>query len=108
MTDWTRVHAFAKHSYVESFPVTSFLLSGVSFYKDTIKNINVGDILNMMFESNQYDETAIVIKKYSDICGYVPKDIKDIIKNHVPSCVKVIDKRYVENGIYSLRVNLMD
>ena len=106
MTDWTRVHAYASHTYVESFPITSFLLKGVSFTKDIVKTVNINDILQMSLEPNQYDNTAIVIKKGSDICGYVPKELKEKIMVHVPSSVKVIDKRLVENNIYSLRVDI--
>jgi hypothetical protein len=107
MTDWKRVYAFEKYSYVQSFPITSFLLSGVSFYKNTIKDIKIGDILSMNFEPNEYDDSAISIKKDADICGFVPKDVKDKIKKYVPSNVKVIDKRFVENNVYSLRVDIL-
>jgi len=108
MTDWHRVFGFEKYTYVQSFPMTSFLLSGVSFYKDTIKEINIGDILDMSFEPNVYDSSAIIIKKLTDICGYVPKDLKDKVAPHVPSQVKVIDKHLIENNIYSLRVDIID
>lgn len=65
-------------------------------------------MLDMSFEpNNKYDSSAIIIKKLTDICGYVPKDIKDKVKLHVPSQVKVIDKRLVENNIYSLRVDII-
>ena len=107
MTDWRRVFGFEKYACIQSFPVTSFLLSGVSFYKDTIKDINIGDILDMTFEPNKYDASAIIIKKITDICGYVPKDMKDKVKLYVPSQVIVIDKRLVENNIYSLRVDII-
>ena len=62
----------------------------------------------MSFEPNNYDSSAIIIKKNIDICGYVPKDIKDKVKSYVPSQVKVIDKRLVENNIYSLRVDIVE
>jgi hypothetical protein len=107
MADWRRVIGFEKHTYVQSFPVTSFLLSGVSFYKDTIKDINNDDILDMTSESNTYDSTAIVIKRGSDICGYVPKDSKEKVTPYVPSQVKVIDKHHIKDGIYSLRVDII-
>jgi hypothetical protein len=107
MTDWRKVIGFEKHTYVESFPVSSFLLSGVSFYKDTIKNIEIGDTLYMTSDSNKYDSSAIVIKKNQDICGYVPRDLKEKIQPFVPSTVRVFDKRYIENGIYSLRVDII-
>jgi len=96
MSDWGRVFSFEKHTYVQSFPVTSFLLSGVSFYKDTVKDINIGDILHMTLESNEYDTSAIVIKKNIDICGYVPKEIKNKVISYVPSQVKVIDKHFLK------------
>lgn len=108
MTDWKRVFGFEKYTYIQQFPVTSFLLSGVSHYKDIIQVIGVGDILNMSFEpDNKYDSSAIVIKRLTDICGYVPKDLQEKVKQHVPSRVKVIDKRLVENDIYSLRVDIV-
>lgn len=107
MTDWVRVHAYAQHTYVQTFPITSFLVSGVSHYTDTIKDISVNDILYMSFEpENKYDSTAIIIKRYNDICGYVPKDLKEKILPYVPSSLKVIDKHFFK-GNYSLRVDIM-
>jgi hypothetical protein len=106
MTDWVRVHAFEKYTYVESFPTTSFLVAGVSFYKDIIKDIIIGDILDMHFEPNEYDPSAIILKKDNATCGYVPKDIKEKVIQYVPTKVKVIDKRLVKDNIYSLRVNI--
>jgi hypothetical protein len=75
--------------------------------KDTIKNIEIGDTLYMTSESNKYDSSAIVVKRKEDICGYVPRDLKEKIKLFVPSTVRVFDKRYIENGIYSLRVDII-
>ena len=108
MTDWQKVFSVEKYIQVQSFPVSSFLLAGVSFYKNIINNINIDDILDMNFESNIYDNSAIVIKKNIDTCGYVPKDIKDKVKAYVPCQLKVIDKRLIENNIYSLRVDIID
>lgn len=34
MTDWVRVHAYAQDTYVQTFPITSFLVSGVSHYTE--------------------------------------------------------------------------
>ena len=101
------MHAFQKHSYIQKFPTTSFLLSGVSHYKNTIKNIKIDDVLMMTLEPNVYDATAIIIKCDGNVCGYVPKDIKGKVVSYVPSKVKVIDKRHVENDIYSLRVDIV-
>jgi hypothetical protein len=104
MTDWTRVHAFHYNTYIQDFPVTSFLLAGVSFYKETLESIQLDTLLKMTFEpENQYDPEAIVIKRGTDVCGYVPKDTREKIVSFVPCKVKVIDKRLVK-GNYSLRV----
>jgi hypothetical protein len=109
MTDWRRVIGFEQYTYVQSFPVTSFLVSGVSHYEDTIKDIHIGDTLDMSFEpDNIYDTSAIIIKNKTDICGYVPKDSKDKVRPYVPSKVKVIDKQYVKNNIYSVRVDIIE
>lgn len=105
MTDWVRVHGFHYNTYVQDFPVTSFLLAGVSNYKDTIETVKIDDILEMEFEpENPYDKNAIVIKCGSDVCGYVPKDTMEKIVPFVPCRVKVIDKRLVKK-YYSLRVD---
>jgi len=107
MTDWNKVFGCELHQPVQAFPITSFLLAGVTNYQDSIKNIKVGDILDMSFEpNNTYDSSAIVIKKITDICGYVPKDSQDKVKSYVPSKVKVIAKRPVK-GNYSLRVDII-
>ena len=108
MTDWVRVHGFHYNTYVQDFPVTSFLLAGVSHYKEIIKSIDIDIILEMAFEpENPYDKDAIAIKHNSEVCGYVPKDTREKIVPFVPCKVKVIDKRLVENGIYSLRVDII-
>uniref|UniRef100_A0A6C0APU0 HIRAN domain-containing protein n=1 Tax=viral metagenome TaxID=1070528 RepID=A0A6C0APU0_9ZZZZ len=108
MTDWVRVHGFHYNTYVQNFPVTSFLLAGVSNYKETIESIKIDDILEMEYEPlNLYDKNAIVIKRNSEICGYVPKDTMEKIVSFVPCRVKVIDKRLIKNGIYSLRVDII-
>jgi hypothetical protein len=104
MADWTRIHAYAQHTYVQSFPTTSILLAGVSNYTETLKDIKIDDVLSMDYEpTNKFDPTAIVITLDGAKCGYVPKEIKGKIIEFVPSPVKVIDKHY-RKGIYSLRV----
>jgi len=108
MADWKRIIGFEQHTYVQNFPVLSFLLSGVSYYKDIIETIQIDDILKMEFEpENKYDDKAIKITKNNTICGYVPKDIQEKILSCVPSDVKVIDKRNVKDDIYSLRVEVI-
>ncbi len=108
MADWRRIIGFEQHTYVQKFPILSFLLSGVSYHKDIIETVNVNDILRMDFEpENKYDDKAIKITKMNSICGYVPKDVREKILFYVPSDVKVIDKRKVKDDIYSLRVEIM-
>ena len=108
MTDWVRVHGFHYNTYVQDFPVTSFLLAGVSNYQDTIKHIEINTILDMQFEpENKWDKDAIIVKYGSDICGYVPKDTREKIVSFVPCNLMVIDKRRVKGGIYSLRVDII-
>lgn len=106
MTDWKRVHGYHFNAYVQEFSVTSFLLAGVSNYKNVIESIQKQDILTMEFEpTNIYDSSAIVIKRGLDICGYVPKELKEKIISFVPCNVRVIDKRLVSDKIYSVRVD---
>jgi len=108
MADWRRIIGFEQHTYIQTFPMLSFLLSGVSYYTNIIETIQVNDILKMEFEpENKYDDKAIKITKNNTICGYVPKDMQKKILSHVPSDVKVIDKRHVKDTIYSLRVEVM-
>lgn len=107
MTDWNKVYGYQKNAYVQSFPVTSFELTGLNYYINTIKTINVGDILDMDYEpTNQYDNTAICVKNNTNICGYVAKDIKEKIKQYVPSKVKVIEKRLIKSNTYKIRVDI--
>ena len=107
MTDWIRVHAYQQHAYTQVFPITSFLLAGTTSYKDTIITLKIDDTLTMEFEpTNKYDSGAIVIKSGLNICGYVPKDIKEKVISFVPSKVKIIDKRRIHSEIYSIRVDI--
>ena len=109
MTDWTRVHAFHYNTYIQDFPVTSFLLAGVSHYQEAILSLKPDTILEMTFEpENQHDPEAIVIKRGTDICGYVPKVTREKVVSFVPSNVMVIDIRRVKGGNYSLRVDIVN
>ena len=93
--------------YVEKFPINSFLLSGPRYFQDIIRTINIYDVLTMIYEPNEYDDSAIVIKKNGITCGHVPQDSKGKIARFVPSQVKVIDKRNVEPYIWNLRVEVI-
>ena len=75
MVDWRRIIGFEQHTYVQTSPMLSFLLSGVSYYTDIIETIQVNDILKMEFElENKYDNKAITITKNNTIYGYARKD----------------------------------
>lgn len=90
------------------FPITSCLLSGVSYYKEMVKEIMIDDVLEMSFDSdNKYDSNAIVIRKGDKICGFVPRDVQLKMKKYAPCKVIVIDKHYITDGISSLRIDLL-
>lgn len=90
------------------FPVTSCLLSGVSHYKEVVKDIMVDNILEMSFDpDNKYDSNAIVVRKDDKVCGFVPRDVQAKMKKYVPCKVVVIDKHYIADGVFSLRINLL-
>jgi len=107
MSDWGRIYAYEKYASVVKYPTTSFLIAGVSFYKSITETLKVNDVLTMSFEpENIYDNSAIVIKFGDEICGHVPKDMKDKIAEFVPCNVKIIDKRLGKNDNFGLRVDI--
>ena len=93
--------------YVEKFPINSFLLTGPRYFQDVIRTINIHDTLSMTFQSNEYDNSAIVIKKNGIACGHVPQNSKEKIARFVPSQVKVIDKRLADPYVWNLRVEVI-
>jgi hypothetical protein len=90
------------------FPEQSFLISGISFYKENCKNINYETELNMELEpTNQYDSNAISILHNNKKIGYVPtiKNIKELCKNNISEPLKIINIKNI-NGIIGIRVIL--
>ena len=87
------------------FPENSFLISGISFYKDNCLDITYESELTMQLEpDNKYDPLAISIFNNDKIVGYVPNTtIKELCKNNITEPLKIINIKII-NGNYGIRV----
>ena len=87
------------------FPEKSFLISGISFYKENCSNITYDTELIMKCEpDNKYDALAISIINNDKIIGYVPNtEIKELCKNNITEPLKIINIKII-NGNYGIRV----
>ena len=87
------------------FPEKSFLISGISFYKENCSNITYDTELLMKHEvDNKYDPFAISIMNNDKIIGYVPNSvIKELCKNNITEPLKIINIKII-NGNYGIRV----
>jgi hypothetical protein len=87
------------------FPEKSFLISGISFYKENCSNITYDTELLMKHEvDNKYDPFAISIMNNDKIIGYVPNgEIKEFCKNNITEPLKIINIKMI-NGNYGIRV----
>jgi hypothetical protein len=87
------------------FPEKSFLISGISFYKENCSNITYDTELLMKPEvDNKYDSFAISIMNNDKIIGYVPNsEIKELCKNNITEPLKIINIKII-NGNYGIRV----
>jgi hypothetical protein len=87
------------------FPEKSFLISGISFYKENCSNITYDTELIMKLEpDNKYDISAISIMNNDKIIGYVPNTkIKELCKNNITEPLKIINIKII-NGNYGIRV----
>ena len=87
------------------FPEKSFLISGISFYKENCSNITYDTELFMKHEpDNKYDPNAISIMNNNKIVGYVPNtEIKELCKNNITEPLKIINIKII-NGNYGIRV----
>ena len=87
------------------FPEKSFLISGISFYKENCSNITYDTELLMKHEvDNKYDPFAISIINNDKIIGYVPNsEIKELCKNNITESLKIINIKII-NGNYGIRV----
>jgi len=85
------------------FPENSFLISGISFYKENCSNLTYESELFMKHDvNNKYDSSAISIMNNNKIIGYVPNDKKELCKN-ITEPLKIINIKLV-NGNYGIRV----
>ena len=88
------------------FPEKSFLIAGISFYKENCLNITYDTELFMKHEPyNKYDSFAISIINNGKIIGYVPKnnEIKELCKNNITQSLKIINIKMINNN-YGIRV----
>ena len=87
------------------FPENSFLISGISFYKDNCLDITYETELVMKPEpDNKYDPFAISILNNDKIIGYVPNTtIKELCKDNITELLKIINIKLI-NGNYGIRV----
>jgi hypothetical protein len=87
------------------FPEKSFLISGISFYKENCSNITYDTELIMKHElDNKYDPFAISIMNNDKVIGYVPNtEIKELCKNNITETLKIINIKII-NGNYGIRV----
>ena len=87
------------------FPENSFLISGISFYKDNCLDITYETELVMKPEpDNKYDPFAISILNNDKIIGYVPNTtIKELCKDNITELLKIINIKLI-NENYGIRV----
>ena len=87
------------------FPEKSFLISGISFYKENCSNVTYDTELLMKHDvDNKYDSFAISIMNNDKIIGYVPNsEIKELCKNNITESLKIINIKII-NGNYGIRV----
>jgi hypothetical protein len=93
------------------FPEKSFLIKGISHFKENCLGIQYDSELTMMFEpNNEYDKDAICIMYNDKQIGYVPKDtigmeVKEFCKNNIDEPLKIINIKMVSgNASYGIRV----
>jgi len=88
-----------------SFPEQSFLIAGISFYKNNCSDITYESELTMEFEpDNKYDKSAISIKNNNKKIGYVPNsEIKELCKKNITEPLKIINIKHI-HGNYGIRV----
>ena len=88
-----------------SFPEQSFLISGISFYKNNCLDITYETELTMELEpDNEFDKSAISIKNNNKKIGYVPNSqIKELCKKNITEPLKIINIKHI-HGNYGIRV----
>ena len=90
------------------FPDESFLIAGVSYYQENIKEVSYNSKLTMETEpENKYDPEAIKILLNNVLIGYVPnqKNIKDLCKSQIDKHLLIINiKKEPETKNMGVRV----
>ena len=91
-----------------NFPKESFLISGISYYRQHLIGIDYDSEIIMKLEpENKYDSQAIQIIFNNNVIGYVPRhdEVKKICIDNINSNLKIINiKRVSENSNYGIRV----
>jgi hypothetical protein len=95
---------FSKQYYGNKieFPKESFLISGISYYKDNCENITYNSKLSMIPDiHNVYDKTAISILYEGFIIGYVPNNdyVKELCKNNISDNLIIINIKQIKHNI---------
>ena len=87
------------------FPEKSFLVAGISYYKDNCLDITYESELTMELEpDNEYDKSAISINHNNNKIGYVPNSqIKELCKENLKEPLNIINIKLI-NGNYGIRV----
>ena len=88
------------------FPEKSFLISGITNFKDNCLDITYSSDLFMYHDvDNKFDKFAISILYNNKIIGYVPNTIKikELCKNNITELLKIINIKMI-NGNYGIRV----
>ena len=89
------------------FPEKSFLISGITNFKDNCLDITYSSDLFMYHDvDNKFDKFAISILYNNKIIGYVPNkniEIKELCKNNINEPLKIINIKKI-NGNYGIRV----
>ena len=96
--------------------MVSFRVAGVSFRKDAVEKVNVGDVILLQPEpENEYDPNAIVVlwqgNGSGDECekiGYVPKDLTGYISEMLPCNAIVESCGNAKSGIKGVSVSILD
>ena len=83
----------------------SFLISGISHYKDNCHGILYETELTMEFEpNNKFDKSAIAIKYNNKTIGYVPNNkIKQMCIENINQILRIINIKMIK-GNYGIRV----
>lgn len=76
---------------------------GVSFHKDVVSGITVGDVVQVIPEpENPYDKNALAVHVNGSIAGHFPAPLAERVANAIPSLVNmdaVVAETYTHEGV---------